>query len=61
MGFGSEIASQVADECFRYLDAPVRRVGMKYVAAVPHEPGLEDAVLPQVDDVVKAAKDLLSF
>jgi 2-oxoisovalerate dehydrogenase E1 component len=61
MGFGSEIASQISDECFRYLDAPVKRVGMKYVAAVPHEPGLEDIVLPQVNDVLQAAEDILRF
>jgi 2-oxoisovalerate dehydrogenase E1 component len=61
MGFGSEVVSQIADECFRYLDAPVKRVGMKYAAAVPHEPGMEDAVLPQVDDVVRSLEEVLRY
>ncbi len=61
MGFGAEIASKIADECFRYLDAPIKRVGMKYAAAVPHEPILEDFILPQVEDIERALEELLRF
>lgn len=60
-GFGGEIAAQIADSCFRELDAPVRRVGMKYVAAVAHAGAIEDAVLPQNSTVLNAAKEILSF
>lgn len=61
MGFGAEIVSQITENCFTSLDAPVRRVGMKYVAAVPHSGPLEQVILPQNEDVLQAARDLLSF
>jgi len=61
MGFGAEIAARVSDECFMHLDAPVKRLGMKYAAAVPHSSFLEAVILPQNSDVLKAAKDLLEF
>lgn len=60
-GFGAEIAAQVSDACFLSLDAPVRRVGMKYAPAVPHAPALEDVVLPQTEDVTSALEELLAF
>jgi 2-oxoisovalerate dehydrogenase E1 component len=60
-GFGGEIAAQIAEDCFRYLDAPIKRVGMKYAAAVPHAPILEDAVLPQHQDLLNALDELLAF
>jgi 2-oxoisovalerate dehydrogenase E1 component len=59
-GFGAEVAAWVGEELFGHLDAPVRRVA----AAdnhVPYEPTLEQATLPQVDDVVDAARALLTF
>jgi len=46
---------------FTNLDAPVKRVGMKYVAAVPHAPILEDIVLPQIDDIAAAVEETLNF
>jgi 2-oxoisovalerate dehydrogenase E1 component len=60
-GFGGEIVSQIAESCFSYLDAPVRRLGMKYVAAVPHAPVLEDVILPQTEDISAKMFELLSF
>jgi 2-oxoisovalerate dehydrogenase E1 component len=60
-GFGGEIAAQIAEDCFTYLDAPVKRIGMKNVAAVPHAPILEDATLPQTEYVVAALRELLEF
>lgn len=60
-GFGGEIAAQIAEDCFTYLDAPVKRVGMKYVSAVPHAPVLEDVILPQTEDVVGALRELVGF
>lgn len=61
MGFGAEISAKIASECFEYLDAPVRRIGMKYVAAVGHSPTIEQVVLPQNEDVLKALTDLISY
>lgn len=60
-GYGGEIAAQIADACFVHLDAPVKRIGMKYVAAVPHAPILEDVVLPQTEDVAHQLRNLLAF
>jgi 2-oxoisovalerate dehydrogenase E1 component len=59
-GYGAEIAARIADELFEFLDAPVRRLAGKD-AYVPYHPILEDAMLPQVADVVKAAKELAAF
>ena len=59
-GYGAEIAARIADELFEFLDAPVRRLAAKDVW-VPYHPDLEDAMLPQVSDVVNAAKDLVAF
>jgi 2-oxoisovalerate dehydrogenase E1 component len=59
-GYGAEIAARIADELFEFLDAPVRRLAAKDVY-VPYHPILEDAMLPQVADVVKAARELAAF
>lgn len=61
MGFGAEVAAEIAEHCFASLDAPVCRLGMKYAAAVPHSPPLENVVLPQNEDVLAAARKLLEF
>jgi len=61
MGFGAEISAQISEACFEHLDAPVIRVGMKDVAAVPHSPPLENVILPQNEDVSSALRQLLSY
>ena len=61
MGFGAEIAAQLSDRCFRELDAPIKRVGMKYASAVPHSPPQEEVVLPQVNDISDALQEICSF
>ncbi len=59
-GFGAEIAARAADELFPWLDAPVRRVGAKDVFCA-YAPRLEDATLPQTEDVHSALAALLSW
>jgi 2-oxoisovalerate dehydrogenase E1 component len=59
-GYGAEIAARVADDCFAWLDAPVRRVGSADTF-VGYAPQLEDAILPQVDTFRKAYLDLAAF
>ncbi len=59
-GYGAEIAARIADELFEWLDAPVRRLAGKDVY-VPYHPVLEDAVLPQPADIVRAAKTLVEY
>ena len=59
-GFGAEIAARIASDLFEYLDAPVRRVAAMDTW-VGYHPELEDAILPQTDDIVKAAEVLLGW
>ena len=53
----SEVAARVADEAFWDLDAPVIRVTPPHMH-IPYAPVLEDAFVPQVDDVVGAVRAL---
>ena len=59
-GYGAEIAAAIADECFAWLDAPVKRVASADTF-VGYAPQLEDAILPQISDFVKAYEDITSF
>jgi len=59
-GYGAEIAAAIADECFAWLDAPVKRVASTDTF-VGYAPALEDAILPQVDDFKRAYLDLMRF
>ncbi len=54
-GIGSEIAAVVMEQAFDYLDAPVGRVCAKDVP-LPYAANLEYMALPQVEDIVAAAK-----
>ncbi len=54
-GIGSEIAALVMEHAFDYLDAPVGRVCAKDVP-LPYAANLEYMALPQVEDIVAAAK-----
>lgn len=59
-GYGSEIAARIADQCFPWLDAPVRRVASTDTF-VAYAPDLEDFILPQVEDLTKALRELHAF
>jgi 2-oxoisovalerate dehydrogenase E1 component len=59
-GYGAEIAARISDELFEYLDAPVRRVAA-LDTFVAYAPQLEDAILPQVEDVARAITELYSY
>jgi len=56
-GIGAEIAARVADELFQWLDGPVRRVA-SLDTWVAYAPQVEDAILPQTPDVVRALVEL---
>jgi pyruvate/2-oxoglutarate/acetoin dehydrogenase E1 component len=57
-GYGAEIIARVVDAAFDYLDAPPVRVCARDVP-VPYSEVLETAALPQVDDIVAAARALV--
>jgi pyruvate/2-oxoglutarate/acetoin dehydrogenase E1 component len=55
-GLGAEIAAQVQEEAFDYLDAPVARVGAAF-SPIPFSPSLEQAYIP---DAAKIAAEIRS-
>ena len=59
-GFGAELAARIADELFHDLDAPVRRVAGRDTF-VAYQPVLEDAILPQPEDLFHAMAELVAF
>ena len=59
-GYGAEIAARIGDELFGELDAPVRRVAATDTF-VAYNPKLEDEILPQVDDIAAAVRDLVDY
>ncbi len=59
-GFGAELAARIGDELFEYLDAPVRRVAA-LDTPVAYYPDLEQAILPQSADVLKAIRDIARY
>ena len=59
-GYGAEIAARISADLFEYLDAPVRRV-CALDTFVAYAPQLEDVILPQAADVVKAIIELRSY
>jgi 2-oxoisovalerate dehydrogenase E1 component len=59
-GFGAEIAARIADNCFQYLDGPVKRIAAKD-SHIPYSPILENEILPNRKVVYNGIKDLLEY
>jgi pyruvate/2-oxoglutarate/acetoin dehydrogenase E1 component len=59
-GVGAEVAALISEEAFEDLDAPVRRLTAPDVP-IPFSPPLEQAVLPQLDDMKEACRELLAY
>jgi len=59
-GYGAEIAARIADELFEELDAPVKRVAAMD-SFVAYQPELEDAILPQPEDLLRTILELRAF
>ena len=57
-GWGAEVSARVADECLAYLEAPIKRVAGRDVP-VPASPVLENAVVPQVEQIVAVVRAVL--
>ena len=59
-GFGGEVAAWAGEHCYDDLDGPIRRVGATDTF-VAYEPTLENAILPQVEDIEAAARELAAY
>ncbi len=59
-GMGAEVSAIVAEQAFEDLDAPIARLTTPDVP-IPFSPPLEQAVLPQLDDMKEACRELLSY
>ena len=59
-GIGAEVASLVSERAFEFLDGPIRRLTAADVP-IPFSPALEQAVLPQLDDMKEACRELLAY
>ncbi|MCX6143942.1 MAG: alpha-ketoacid dehydrogenase subunit beta [Ignavibacteriales bacterium] len=59
-GFGGELAALIAENCFQYLDAPIKRIAA-LDAPVPYSPPLENAVLPNEAKILSALEELAAY
>jgi pyruvate dehydrogenase E1 component beta subunit len=57
-GVGAEVAARLYEDAFDYIDAPIKRVAQKEVP-LPYNRTLEQMALPQVEDIIKAVKEVL--
>ncbi len=57
-GIGAEITAQLYEGAFDYVDAPIKRVAQKEVP-LPYNRELEQLALPQIEDVIRAVKEVL--
>ncbi len=59
-GFGAEICARITENCFLYLDAPVRRIAA-LDSHIPYSPKLEYTVLPSREKIYNGILDLIKF
>ncbi|HLQ62185.1 MAG TPA: thiamine pyrophosphate-dependent enzyme [Candidatus Acidoferrales bacterium] len=61
VSIGSEVAALIADEAWRWLDAPVKRLGGLDVPAMPYAAPMEDYFMPNPEKVAAALRELAAF
>jgi 2-oxoisovalerate dehydrogenase E1 component len=61
VAIGSEVAALIADEAWRYLDAPVKRFGGLDVPSMPYAVPMEEYFMPTPDKITKVLKDLAAY
>jgi len=59
-GYGAEIAAEITEKCFEYLDAPVTRVAAEDIF-VAYSPILEEEILPQTEDIMEGVKRVVEY
>jgi len=60
-GFGAEIAAQIADKTFEWLDAPVKRYALPDVPIMPYAGSLEHSLYPTPEGIVEKAQELAKY
>ena len=61
VGYGAELAAQIADKAFTHLDAPVRRYAAPDVPSFPFAACLEEEIMPNAAGIVRRATELAAF
>lgn len=61
VGYGAEIAAQIADKTFEWLDAPVKRYALPDVPLMPYAGSLENALYPTAEAIVERAQELAKY
>jgi 2-oxoisovalerate dehydrogenase E1 component len=61
VSIGSEIAALIADEAWRWLDAPVKRLGGLDVPSMPYAPAMEDLFMPNPEKITTALRELAAY
>jgi 2-oxoisovalerate dehydrogenase E1 component beta subunit len=59
-GVAGEITARICESAFEWLDGPVRRV-TAHDTPLPYSPPLEDFVLPQTEEIVQTAREILAY
>jgi len=58
---GSEVAALIADEAWRWLDGPVKRIGGLDVPAMPYAKPMENFFMPDPEKIYRGLKELAEF
>jgi 2-oxoisovalerate dehydrogenase E1 component len=61
VGYGAELAAQIADKAFEWLDAPIRRYALPDIPAMPYAQELEEMVFPNVEGIIRHAQELAKY
>jgi len=61
VAIGSEVVALIADEAWRWLDAPVKRLGGLDVPSMPYAPAMEEAFMPTPEKITQALKELAAY
>jgi 2-oxoisovalerate dehydrogenase E1 component len=61
VGYGAEIAAQIADKTFEWLDGPVKRYGLPDIPLMPYAGSLENALYPTPETIVARAQELAKY
>ncbi len=59
--FAQSIAARIQENCFEYLDAPVRTIGSENMPAIPLNSVLEETMIPSIEKVELAIKHALNY